>query len=127
MKKLKRMWRSFHKNIIVKKKFRSYFMSIVDKEYRQQINRIYELTKDSKTTVMEEIPSWRIEPGHKIIYPEYELWLYCNCNNLKIDPIKVVSDGKGKFIVVDGNHRLTALKQRAFENKTCKILCEVII
>lgn len=125
MKKFKRILRSFHKNIIVKRKFRSYWMSFVDMEYRAQINNLFELTKDSVGTEFRLVPTSLLVHGHKIIYPEYTASLMLD-DTTELEPIKVV-EHNGKFVVIDGNHRLPAIIARAARLKTEWTRCEVII
>lgn len=125
MKKLQRIWRSFHKNIIIKRKFKSYWQSIVDAEYRGQINRLFELTKDSKGTEMRYVRTSLLVFGHKIIYPKYALSLMID-DSVQLEPIKVV-EHEGKFVVIDGNHRLPAIIERAERLGTEWTKCEVII
>lgn len=125
MKKWQRIWRSFYKNIIIKRKFRSYWMSFMDSEYRAQINRLYDLTKDSKGTEMRYVRTSLLVHGHKIIYPKYTESLMLD-DTTKLEPIKVVQS-YGKYIVIDGNHRLPAIIARAERLKTEWTQCEVII
>ena len=125
MAKWERILRSFYKNIIIKRKFKSYWQSFVDMEYRAQINKLYELTKDSTGTVMRYISTDLLVPGHKIIYPKYAQSLIEN-EESPLEPIKVV-EHDGKFVVVDGNHRLPAIKARAEKHKTNSTYCKVII
>lgn len=125
MEKWKRILRSFHKNIIIKRKFRSYWMSFVDREYRAQINRLYDLTKDSKGTEMRLVRTAMLVHGHKIIYPEYTLSLMLD-DTTPLEPIKVVLS-YGKYVVIDGNHRLPAIIARAERLGTEWTQCEVII
>lgn len=125
MKKLLRMWRSFHKNIIVKRKFKSYWTSFVDSGYRAEINRLFDLTKNSTRTEMRLVPTSLLVHGHRIIYPEYTLSLMLD-DTTPLEPIKVV-EHDGVFVVIDGNHRLPAIIARAARLKTEFTQCEVIL
>jgi hypothetical protein len=125
MSKWERILRSFYKNIILKRKFKSYYQSFVDKEYRAQINELYELTKHSTGTVMKYVPTSLLTPGHKIIYPEYAQSLIDN-EEAQLEPIKVVACSSG-YVVVDGNHRLPAILARAKKHGTNLTYCKVII
>lgn len=125
MSKWERILRSFYKNVIIKRKFKSYWQSFVDIEYRAQINRLYELTKDSTGTEMRYVPTDKLVAGHKIIYPKYTQMLIDN-EESPLEPIKVV-EHEEKFVVVDGNHRLPAIIDRAAKHKTNATYCKVII
>lgn len=125
MSKWERILRSFWKNIIIKRKFKSYWQSFVDREYRSQINVLYLLTKDSKGTEMRYVPTDMLKAGHKIIYPKYSQSLIDN-EESPLEPIKVV-EYAGEFIVVDGNHRLPAIIARAKKHNTNSTYCKVII
>jgi len=125
MSKWERILRSFYKNIIQKRKFRSYYQSFVDKEYRAQINELYELTKNSTGTEMRYVPTNLLTPGHKIIYPKYAQSLIDN-EESPLEPIKVVA-WSGGYVVVDGNHRLPAILARAKKHNTNATYCKVII
>lgn len=125
MKQIKRFWKSFHKNIIVKKKFKAYWISLIDKEYRGQINNLFELTKNSVGTEMRYVRTSLLVAGHKVIYKEYTDSLINN-DEVNLEPIKVI-ESNGKFVVVDGNHRLPAILARAKRNSTTWTWCEVII
>ena len=126
MKLLLRVTKSFVKNIIIKRKFKAYAQSFYDKEYRAQINRLYELTKGSSGTLRWRIPVDTLKHGHKIIYPEYEQ-LLVNNDRIPIDPIKVVQLDDGTHLVVDGNHRLSAVIKRAKDKGEQFTECEVIV
>jgi len=124
MIQFKRMWRSFYKNIIIKRKFRSYWTSFVDKEYRDQIRHIYQITKHCTASKMMNIPTHMLVHGHKVIYRGYANDLVFNdCADL--EPIKVV-EYQGQYVVVDGNHRLPAIMSRYKRGKMQWTKCELI-
>lgn len=125
LKILKWKWRSFYKNIIVKRKFRSYWMFITDKEYRAQINNLYELTKNSVGTRMKFVPTSLLVHGHNVVYMEYATKLMMD-DNVELPPVKVVKSN-GKYVVVDGNHRLPAILLRAKYRKADWTYVEEII
>jgi hypothetical protein len=100
-------------------------MSFIDLEYRAQINRLYDLTKNSKGTEMRLIRTSLLVHGHKIIYHGYAESLMLD-DTTPLEPIRVVHS-YGKYIVVDGNHRLPAIIARAERLKTEFTQCEVII
>lgn len=124
MTKYERWWRSFKKNIIKKKKFKAYFQYYIDSEYRAQINRLFEITKDCTSKSLEYVPVWQLEHGHKITYPDYELQLMRD-DSVDLEPIRVVQQGI-VFVVIDGNHRLNAIRSRAKRYGTELVLCEVL-
>lgn len=125
MKKLARIWRSFYKNIIIKKKFKSYWISFTDAGYRAEINRLYELTKDSTGTEMRMVRTDLLVHGHRIIYPEYTKSLMLD-DTTQLEPIRVVWHND-KYVVIDGNHRLPAIIARAKRKKTNGTMCEVLV
>jgi 23S rRNA-/tRNA-specific pseudouridylate synthase len=123
MKRFKRHCKSFYKNVIVKKKFKSYIQSFIDSEYRRQLNELYALTHDKVKTERRFVNVERIVHGHKVIYPEYEQMLLNN-DSIPIAPIRVVQKDE-TYLVVDGNHRLAAVKARARKTASCVVICEV--
>jgi hypothetical protein len=124
MRQLKRMWRSFHKNIIVKRKFKAYWTYFVDPEYKAQVDNIYKITAHCTGSKMMNIPTHMLVHGHKVIYLEYANSLVFNdCANL--EPIKVV-EHEGRYVVVDGNHRLPAIMSRYKRKKMQWTKCELI-
>lgn len=125
MKKWQRILRSFYKNIVIKKKFKSYWVSFTDAGYRAEINRLFDLTKDSKGTVMRLIRTDLLVHGHRIIYPKYTESLMLD-DTTELEPIRVVKH-EDKYVVVDGNHRLPAIIARAKRKQTHFTYCEVIV
>lgn len=125
MNKFIRIVKSFYKNIIIKRKFRSYWMSFTDSEYRSQITRIYNLTKNSTGAELRYVPTDTLVHGHKLIYHSYAQSLIEN-EEKSLEPIKVFFH-EGKHIVVDGNHRLPAILFRAAKHKTNLTYCKVIV
>jgi hypothetical protein len=128
MKKFKAFCRSFYKNVIVKKKVRGFFYLFFTKEGRTAVERLWELTKNCTRIEVVTLDYECIQPGHRIIYKKYADYLLKNCREIKIPMIRVVADPtcKGRFIVVDGNHRLPALKERARRSYRV-IKCEVMV
>lgn len=123
MQKFKAFYKSFYKNVVVKHKFRVFFLIIFNKRFQTQINNLFELTKNCTESSFEFIAPEKIRLGHDIVYKAYALDLILD-RNRKIDPIKVVKL-KEEYIIIDGNHRYLALALRALINKE-NILCEVI-
>lgn len=132
MKKYIRMAKSFYKNIIVKRKFKSYWQSFVDPEYRAQLNELYEITKHSSKREIRYVKTSLLVPGHKIIYPDYALSLLKKVyddETVELEPIRVI-EHEGKFVVVDGNHRLPAIIERAnrkHRGLSSRTKCEVYL
>jgi hypothetical protein len=121
MNKFFKFLNSFYKNVILKRKFKSFFMILTDKEFRAQLNHLHFLTKDCVNQRLEDIDSDQIVYGHKIVYPEYEEYL-CQQHPLSLQPIRVVLDSSvDKYRVVDGNHRLKAWKQ-GYNKIICKVM-----
>jgi hypothetical protein len=101
-------------------------MSLVDPSYRAQLNRLYELTKESSRMEIRYVKTALLVPGHKIIYPGYVLKLLRD-ESIELEPIRVI-ESNGRFIVVDGNHRLPAIMERAKKRRfTSFTKCEVYL
>lgn len=122
--------RSFYKNVIVKRKFKAFFMFLFDSEYRGAIERVYKASKGRKVTETREIEFRCIKQSHKIVYPDYA-YILMRDEAREIPPIKVTLICQDKaqrqvYLVVDGNHRLPALMARAKKQGKTTILCEVM-
>lgn len=123
--KLKKMATSFHKNVIVKKKYKSFLMAIVNPNMRRDLNRMYELTKNCTRTDLKSIPVNSLRHGHQVVYPDYALSLFAGAKDLP--RIRVVYDpARDVYVVVDGNHRLPALLTYARHSNYEYIECEVL-
>lgn len=124
MRNLRRAWRSFYKNIIVKRKFKAYWTYFVDPEYKAQVDNIYKITSKCTASRMVEVPTHLLVHGHKVVYLEYSNNLIFN-DKAVLEPIKVILH-KGNYVVIDGNHRLPAIISRSKRNKTWWTKCELI-
>lgn len=124
MTKFQRWWHSFKKNVIQKKKFKAYLQYYWDSEYRNQINYLFEITRNCTKKEIEQIPIWQLVHGHKVTYPDYERMLVMN-DHIDLEPIRVVQHGIS-FVVVDGNHRLAALRSRSKKYGIQYATCEVL-
>lgn len=127
MTKWRAFCRSFHKNVIVKKKYKAFGHLLFDREYRASIEKLHQLTKNCTKNEVKPVHIDDLVPGHKIVYPAYALSLFGVANNLP--KIRVVYDNeRHKYVVVDGNHRLPALILYASTRGLYKdvLFCEVI-
>ena len=111
MRKLRKLYillRSSWKNVIMKRKLKPFILLFTDKEFKAQIDSMYELTKNC--THVEKFKLVRfgsISPGHRIVYPDYVASL---TQDSVIPHIKVCRDRYG-YRVIDGNHRFEAMKR----------------
>lgn len=126
MKKFKQFLKSTWKNVILKRKFKAFAMLIIDKEYRDQLNYLYELTKDCTKVTVKDVSLFYIVRGHKIIYKNYCKKLWLNPELIK-EPLKVKWDKKeGVYLVIDGNHRYEPLRYHKLLKNETVIKCEVM-
>jgi hypothetical protein len=98
-----------------KKKYKALFRYFYDPTYRTEVNYMLSLVRfEEMECIQSQIKIGDIVHGHSINYP---LWIrklryqirHKGYNSL--EPLKVVWDSKkSKFLIVDGNHRLSALK-----------------
>lgn len=107
--------RSLYRNL-AKGKFYAIFRVFWDKEYRAEIQHMRMLTRQYDLVLGHgSIPLRAIVRGHKINYPNWVNHLVDQINTRgwkKLEPIKVIWDkSKFKWLVVDGNHRLEAMKR----------------
>jgi hypothetical protein len=117
---------SFHKNVIMKKKYKAFITAFIDPSYRRSINRLRELTKDCTREEVQYIGVEHLVHGHKIIYVGYALGLFAVAKDLPM--IRVVYDvQQNRYVVVDGNHRLPALLSYARAIGASAIQCEVML
>lgn len=124
MTKFKAFCRSFHKNVIVKRKYRAFWTLLIDRHYRADLDRLFELTKDCTKREQRELEVKDLVHGHRVVYEAYALELMRSKDSIPM--IRVVFDPVShKYVVVDGNHRLPAIKTRAMAGET-KVVCEVI-
>ena len=122
MSKMTRFAKGFYKNVILRHKYKAFLLVIFSSQYRRDLNRLYLLTKGCTRSDLRPIHMDNIVHGHQIVYPGYALSLFSIASSLP--PIRVVFDQtQHKFVVVDGNHRLPALKM-AFNGEF--IECEVM-
>lgn len=125
MTKWRAFLRSTHKNVIVKRKYRAFLALLFDSSYRRDLNKLHELTKYTTNKEMRAISADALVPGHRIIYLGYALSLFSVAKDLP--PIRVVFDAiQGKYVVIDGNHRLPALVTWARTTESKSLNCEVI-
>ena len=101
---------------IKKKKFKAMLRYFYDSQYRDQVNYMVNLVKQNEVKCIETtVRIGDIKFGHSINYPKWVQilrYLIHRDGYLSLDPIKVIIDNScGKYLVVDGNHRLMALKQ----------------
>jgi hypothetical protein len=99
-------------------------MSLVDLEYRNQIKHIFEITKDTTHSKVMLVPTHLLVHGHKIVYHEYAAALMLD-DEINLEPIKVFLRN-GKYIVIDGNHRLPAIISRSERLGKKRVRAEVI-
>jgi hypothetical protein len=125
MTKWQAFLRSTYKNVIVKRKYRAFMALLFDPSYRRDLNKLHELTKYTTNKEMRAINADSLVPGHRIVYPIYALGLFSVAKDLP--PIRVVFDAvQGKYVVIDGNHRLPALVAWARTTDSKSLTCEVI-
>lgn len=105
MSQWKKFLYSTYKNVILKRKFKSFFALFFDREYRDDINFISLITKNKINIKKSFIPLTRIRYGHKVHYPLYALSLAIS--NEPFPSLRVV-EYNSFYYVVDGNHRLFA-------------------
>lgn len=111
--RIKRRLGSLYRNLFLKRKFWSFFRLFVDKQYRKDIKRIIGLTagKDYAENFA-FIPVNQIESSHQINYPNWVNELEGQLRaRRQLEPIKVVRTGNQIYTVLDGNHRLEAMRR----------------
>lgn len=95
-------------------KYRAVFKYFYKKSYRKDINYVRDILCKKKLQATEKrLPLFAIEFSHEINYPD---WVDKLIDDLKQDPtnykrIKVFYDEKRGFLVIDGNHRLKAMRK----------------
>ena len=112
-------------------KFKSIFRYLWDSAYRKDVDHLCVLTSRrplrAKTTYFKLN---QIHPSHAINYPgwvrklETELiWSDFGAKTPNFKPIKIIFDYFNKrFIVVDGNHRLAAMKNTCHGNTDVQVI-----
>ena len=107
---------------IRKLKFKAIFRYFYDGAYRKDIKHIADLTtRNGKlTSRMGHLKLYEIHFSHSINYPKWVKRLEKELghdveNPMRWEPIKVMWDDAkgGRWIVIDGNHRLMAMKRVA--------------
>ena len=110
--------RSFVRDVR-KLKFKAIFRVLWDSNYRRDLQHMRRVIGDGYYTLVEmELPLYCIHPSHSINYPDWVNTLVGRMYDTLWQPpkIKVIEDvsrsreGLPHFMVVDGNHRLCALK-----------------
>lgn len=101
---------------IKKKKFKAMFRYFFDSNYKRQVDHMIRTVKQRPVRCVESsVRIGDITYGHPINYPKWVSTLRWRIQHLgytSLDPIKIIWDEtKGKYLVVDGNHRLAALKR----------------
>jgi hypothetical protein len=107
--------RSLYRNF-KKGKYYAIFRVFWDSEYRGQIQYMRRLTRQHDLILSHgAVPLNSMTPGHSINYPKWVDHLVNQINTVgwkKMEPIKVIWDeSQTKWLVVDGNHRLEALRR----------------
>lgn len=108
-RKARKLWlfcKSFWKNCILKRKFKSYYLFFTDKEFKKDIEYLYQLTKFKREFVISQVTFGKLIPSHRIVYPEYVKQLD---DGRLLELLKVTKDGPG-YRIIDGNHRFEAMK-----------------
>jgi len=125
LRKLQQFVRSFHKNVIVKRKYKAFLMIFTNATMRRDLNKLYTLSRDCTKREFRPIHINALRHGHAIVYPDYALSLFATARNLPA--IRVVFDPvEAVYIVIDGNHRLPALLAYARHSNHEYINCEVM-
>lgn len=108
------------------KKFRAIFKYYYKSSYRKDIQKLRDILSKGKLTAKKDtLELSRIDFSHEINYPKWveklEKDLWDNPDNYK--RIKVFYDTSShKFLVIDGNHRLRAMKNVFKEDKKVNVL-----
>lgn len=108
---------------LAQKKFRAVFKYYWKRSYRRDINHLKDILSRGKLHSKSSfITLGGINFSHEINYPK---WVKKLEQDLKQDPnnyepIKIFLDGD-KWIVIDGNHRLQALKNTFGNNELIKV------
>jgi len=91
--------------------FRRIYLYLLDKDFREDINFIAEIKKQKLKKIRAKVPLYAIEHSHRVIYRNWVRTLvaeYCDSLN-NYDLIELYEYAPGKFLPLDGNHRLAAL------------------
>ncbi len=128
------MWisRSLLANV-KKRKWKAIFRATWDRSYRNQLSRIRRIIGSHEYELVEiEVPLYSISLSHSINYPDWVQVITSRINDwegLYTPPmIKVVLDWEHsksdseRYMVVDGNHRLTAMKNCYSPGRNVKVL-----
>lgn len=99
-------FRSLWKNLILKRKFKSYWLYLTDNEYKRDIDYLYEITKHKRDWKRAVVPFGQLVPSHKVVYPEYVATIPKGSD---WPVLNVTKDGPG-YRIIDGNHRFEAMK-----------------
>lgn len=99
-----------------KGKFHSLFRRYHDKKYRADIKHLWKITEEYELEVTAKyMPLGMINHSHDINYPQWVEKLVGDIRTMGVDslePIKVIYDRfNQRWIVVDGNHRLAAMRR----------------
>lgn len=113
-----RISRSLFSNIL-KRKFKAILRPLYDSTYRRDLQTLRSVVGDGHHTLVEvELPLYMIHSSHAINYPDWVNTLVGRMYDTLWHPplMKVIKDeqrsrdGYEYYMVVDGNHRLAALK-----------------
>ena len=106
-------------------KYKAVFKYFVKKSYRKDLNLLRDiLSKEPLTSHKKTINLNMIEFSHEINYPHWVKKLEENIDDKVsyiIPPIKVILH-EGKYLVVDGNHRLKAYKNTLHSNSLLNVV-----
>lgn len=98
--------------VIYRKKFRALYFYLLDKDYRTDINYLIGI---KATTKLKRIPVKvvldDIRPSHRVIYRNWvrHLVQLYTANPKAYEPIEIYEFAPGRYMPMDGNHRLAAL------------------
>lgn len=100
---------------IKNKKFRMIWKYIVDPVFRTECNELIAIKSELSGKKRQKlVPLTHVMFGHKVVYPK---WVSILEDRMEsgidaIPPIDVVELIPGMYITVDGNHRLSAMRNR---------------
>lgn len=115
LRRSKFAFQSFLRNVR-KRKYYSMFRFFWDSKYRSQVNHMVSLVTRGDVVIGHGcIPLRFIVQSHDINYPEWVKTLETQIRTRgykSLEPIKIIWDhSKDKWLIVDGNHRLVAMKK----------------
>lgn len=112
-----------------KMKFKAIFRYLYDRQYRAQIDNLAEYTCDKDLRAIEDV---QVRVGdvmfsHEINYPSWVDALVAQIHFkglASLEPIKIMRHKSfdGKYLVIDGNHRLAAMKKSAHVTRWINVI-----